>query len=325
MSVLSVVLPAYNEELMIAKTCRVLREVLKDAGISYELVLVDDGSADHTWKEIQKAGKNDPHILGIHFSRNFGKEAAVFAGLAHARGDVIAVMDCDLQHPPQVLPEMYRLWEEGYQVIEGVKKSRGKESFFHKECVGFFYGIMSRATGVDMQNASDFKMMDRQVVESILSMPERNMFFRATSSWVGYKTTSVKFEVQEREAGESKWSSWSLIKYAFTNIVAFTTAPLQFVTVGGAVCFVLSLALIIYSLIQYFTGHAVEGYTTIIMVMLLIGSAMMLSLGIIGYYIAKIYEEVKRRPRYIIAKIVRGGQEASEPVRQDKSRRQEFL
>ena len=325
MSVLSVVLPAYNEELMIAKTCRVLREVLKDAGISYELVLVDDGSADHTWKEIQKAGKNDPHILGIHFSRNFGKEAAVFAGLAHARGDVIAVMDCDLQHPPQVLPEMYRLWEEGYQVIEGVKKSRGKESFFHKECVGFFYGIMSRATGVDMQNASDFKMMDRQVVESILSMPERNMFFRATSSWVGYKTTSVKFEVQEREAGESKWSSWSLIKYAFTNIVAFTTAPLQFVTVGGAVCFVLSLVLIIYSLIQYFTGHAVEGYTTIVMVMLLIGSAMMLSLGIIGYYIAKIYEEVKRRPRYIIAKIVRGGQEASDTVRQDKSRRQEFL
>ncbi len=325
MSVLSVVLPAYNEELMIAKTCRVLREVLKDAGISYELVLVDDGSADHTWKEIQKAGKNDTHILGIHFSRNFGKEAAVFAGLAHARGDVIAVMDCDLQHPPQVLPEMYRLWEEGYQVIEGVKESRGKESFFHKECVGFFYGIMSRATGVDMQNASDFKMMDRQVVESILSMPERNMFFRATSSWVGYKTTSVKFEVQEREAGESKWSSWSLIKYAFTNIVAFTTAPLQFVTVGGAVCFVLSLVLIIYSLIQYFTGHAVEGYTTIVIVMLLIGSAMMLSLGIIGYYIAKIYEEVKRRPRYIIAKIVRGGQEASDMVRQDKSRRQEFI
>lgn len=325
MSVLSVVLPAYNEELMIAKTCRVLREVLNEAGISYELVLVDDGSADHTWREIQKAGKNDSHILGIHFSRNFGKEAAVFAGLAHARGDVTAVMDCDLQHPPQVLPEMYRLWEEGYQVIEGVKKSRGKESFFHRECVGFFYGIMSKATGVDMQNASDFKMMDRQVVESILSMPERNMFFRATSSWVGYKTTSVKFEVQEREAGESKWSSWSLIKYAFTNIVAFTTAPLQFVTVGGAVCFVLSLALIIYSLIQYFTGRAVEGYTTIIMVMLLIGSAMMLSLGIIGYYIAKIYEEVKRRPRYIIAKIVRGGQEASEPVRQDKSRRQEFL
>ncbi len=317
MSVLSVVLPAYNEELMIAKTCRALRGVLSEAGIDYELVLVDDGSQDNTWREIQKAGKTDPHILGVHFSRNFGKEAAVFAGLAHAGGDAVAVMDCDLQHPPEVLLQMYRLWEEGYQVIEGVKKSRGKESLIHKGCVGFFYSIMSKATGVDMQNASDFKMMDRQVAESILSMPERNMFFRATSSWVGYKSTSVKFEVKEREAGESKWSSWSLVKYAFTNIVAFTTLPLQFVTIGGTVCFLLSLLLIIYSLIQYFAGRAVEGYTTIVMVMLLIGSAVMLSLGIIGYYIAKIYEEVKRRPRYIISKIVRGGRETPEAVRHD--------
>ena len=143
------------------------------------------------------------------------------------------------------------------------------------------------------------------------------MFFRATSSWVGYKTTSVQFEVQEREAGESKWSTWSLVKYAFTNIVAFTTVPLQFVTVGGGICFLLSLVLVIYSLIQYFTGHAVEGYTTILMVLLLIGSAIMLSLGIIGYYIAKIYEEIKRRPRYIISRIIRGSQDVSEHARHD--------
>lgn len=311
MSVLSVVLPAYNEELMIAKTCSVLKKVLNEADIDYELVLVDDGSSDNTWTEIQKAGKKDPKIVGVHFSRNFGKEAAVFAGLAHVEGDVAAVMDCDLQHPPSALVEMYRLWEDGCQVIEGIKTSRGKETLLHKKFAGFFYGIMSKATGVNMQNTSDFKMMDRQVVESILSMPERNMFFRATSSWVGYKTSFVQFEVQEREAGESKWSSWSLIKYAFTNIVAFTTVPLQFVTIGGIICFFLSIFLIIYSLIQYFTGHAVEGYTTIVMVLLLVGSAMMLSLGIIGYYIAKIYEEVKHRPRYIISKIIRGGQSVS--------------
>ena len=202
-------------------------------------------------------------------------------------------------------------------MIEGVKKSRGKESFFHKESAGFFYGIMSKATGIDMQNASDFKMMDRQVVDNILAMPERNMFFRATSSWVGFKTTSVEFEVHEREAGETKWSTWSLVKYAFTNIVAFTTLPLQFVTIGGGICFLGSLILIIYSLIQYFTGHAVEGYTTTLLVLLLIGSAIMLSLGIIGYYIAKIYEEVKRRPRYIVSRIVRGGEDVSETVRHD--------
>ena len=317
MSILSVVLPAYNEEQMVGKTCRVLHEVLSGAGISYELVLVNDGSKDNTWNEILKAGEKDPNILGVHFSRNFGKEAAVFAGLAQASGDVVAVMDCDLQHPAETLIEMYQKWKEGYEVIEGVKKSRGEEIFLHKESAGFFYGIMSKATKVDMQNASDFKMMDRKVVNSILSLPERNMFFRATSSWVGYKTTYVEFEVHEREAGESKWSTWSLIKYAFTNIVAFTTAPLQFVTVGGGICFGCSLIMIIYSLIQYFRGQAIEGYTTTILLLLLIGSAIMLSLGVIGYYLAKIYEEVKHRPRYIVSQIVRGNKDVTGSVRHD--------
>ncbi len=317
MSRLSVVLPAYNEELMAAKTCRVLKEVLDGAGIAYELVLVDDGSKDNTWNEIVKAGKRDPNILGVHFSRNFGKEAAVFAGLAQSTGDVVAVMDCDLQHPPETLIEMYHLWEEGYEIIEGVKTSRGKESALHKKSADFFYGIMSKVTKVDMQNASDFKMMDRKAVNSILSMPERNMFFRATSSWVGYKTAYVKFEVREREAGESKWSTWSLIKYAFTNIVAFTTMPLQIITVVGSVCFLCSLVLIIYSLVQYFRGFAVAGYTTTLIVLLLIGSAIMVSLGIIGYYISKIYEEVKRRPRYIVSKIIRGSEDAYDQANHD--------
>ena len=256
MSKLSVVLPAYNEELMVGKTCRVLAEVLTEAKIPYELVVVNDGSGDRTWEEIQKAGERDANVTGVLFSRNFGKEAAIFAGLAQACGDVVAVMDCDLQHPPQTLLEMYRLWQEGYEVIEGVKADRGKEGFLHKECAGFFYDIMSKATKVNMKDASDFKMMDRKAVDSILSMPERNMFFRATSSWVGYKTTSVEFEVQEREAGVSKWSPWSLVKYAFTNIVAFTTFPLQFVTITGAICFICSLVLMVYSLVQYFTGSA---------------------------------------------------------------------
>ena len=308
MNKLSVVLPAYNEELMVGKTCRVLAQVLTEAQIPYELVVVNDGSSDRTWEEIQKAGEKDANVTGVLFSRNFGKEAAIFAGLAQASGDVVAVMDCDLQHPPQTLIEMYRLWQDGYEVIEGVKSDRGKEGFLHKECAGFFYDIMSKATKVNMKDASDFKMLDRKAVDSILSMPERNMFFRATSTWVGYKTTSVEFEVQEREAGVSKWSPWTLVKYAFTNIVAFTTFPLQFVTITGVVCFICSLVLMIYSLIQYFAGSAVEGYTTLLMVLLLVGSAMMISLGIIGYYIAKIYEEVKRRPRYIISKVIKNGE-----------------
>lgn len=309
MSRLSVVLPAYNEEQMLAKTCRTLKKILDLAEINYELVIVDDGSTDQTWKIIEETAEKDRNVTGVHFSRNFGKEAAIVAGLAQASGNAVAVMDCDLQHPPEVLVKMYRLWEQGYEVVEGIKKSRGTETVFHRKSAGFFYRIMSRATGFNMENASDFKLLDRKVVESVLSMPERSMFFRATSSWVGFKSTSVLFEVQEREAGESKWSTGSLIRYAFRNIVAFTTLPLQFVTIGAGGCFICSLLLLIYSLVRYFTGHAVEGYTTLLIVMLFIGSAVMMSLGIIGYYIARIYEEVKRRPRYIVSRIIHGGHE----------------
>lgn len=309
MSRLSVVLPAYNEEQMLAKTCRTLKKILDLAEINYELVIVDDGSTDQTWKIIEKTAEKDRNVTGVHFSRNFGKEAAIVAGLAQASGNAVAVMDCDLQHPPEVLVKMYRLWEQGYEVVEGIKKSRGTETVFHRKSAGFFYRIMSRATGFNMENASDFKLLDRKAVESVLSMPERSMFFRATSSWVGFKSTSVLFEVQEREAGESKWSTGSLIRYAFRNIVAFTTLPLQFVTIGAGGCFICSLLLLIYSLVRYYTGHAVEGYTTLLIVMLFIGSAVMMSLGIIGYYIARIYEEVKRRPRYIVSRIIHGGHE----------------
>ena len=307
MSRLSVVLPAYNEELMTAKVCRTLKEILDHEGISSELVLVDDGSSDGTWNQIEQISEQDPNVTAVHFSRNFGKEAAIVAGLAQASGDAVAVMDCDLQHPPETLVKMFRLWEQGYEVVEGIKTNRGKESLLHRKSAGFFYGIMSRATGFDMQNASDFKLLDRKAVESVLSMSERSMFFRATSSWIGYRSTSVLFEVQEREAGESKWSARSLISYAFRNIVAFTTLPLQFVTAGAVGCFICSLILLVYSLVRYFTGHAVEGYTTLLIVLLFIGSAVMMSLGIIGYYIARIYEEVKKRPRYIVSKIIHGG------------------
>ena len=309
MSRVSVFLHAYNEEQMLAKTCRTLKKLLDLAEINYELVIVDDGSTDQTWKIIEETAEKDRNVTGVHFSRNFGKEAAIVAGLAQASGNAVAVMDCDLQHPPEVLVKMYRLWEQGYEVVEGIKKSRGTETVFHRKSAGFFYRIMSRATGFNMENASDFKLLDRKAVESVLSMPERSMFFRATSSWVGFKSTSVLFEVQEREAGESKWSTGSLIRYAFRNIVAFTTLPLQFVTIGAGGCFICSLLLLIYSLVRYFTGHAVEGYTTLLIVMLFIGSAVMMSLGIIGYYIARIYEEVKRRPRYIVSRIIHGGHE----------------
>ena len=305
---LSVVLPSYNEEQMIEKTAKVVGDILSREQIPYELVFVNDGSKDHTWDKILKIKEEDSCIKGICFSRNFGKESAVFAGIEQADGDCIAVMDCDLQHPPEVLVKMYRLWEDGFQVIEGVKASRGKESFIHKMFAKTFYKIISDA-GIDMSRASDFKLLDRQAADEFLKLPERNVFFRALSSWVGFKTAYVEFDVREREAGASKWSFKSLVKYAVNNITSFSAAPMQIVTFCGIVFFVFAVILGIQSLYMYFAGHAVAGFTTVILLLLLVGSILMFSLGVIGYYIAKIYDEVNMRPRYIISEVVKSKDE----------------
>ena len=303
---LSVVLPAYNEEASVPRAAQVIGGLLSGAGIPHEIIFVDDGSRDHTWEVIQAQAGRYPQVRGVKFSRNFGKEAAIFAGLAQSRGACTVVLDCDLQHPPEKILEMYRLWQEGYQVVEGVKTSRGKESPLHTLAARTFYSIISNATGIDMSRASDFKLLDRRAVDTLLAMREKNAFFRALSSWIGFQTTQVEFEVQPRLEGESKWSLRSLTRYAVTNITSFSAAPLQLVTLLGVVVFLCSVVLGIWSLWQKVTGQALEGFTTVILLQLLIGSILMICLGIIGYYIAKIYEEIKDRPRYIVAERCEG-------------------
>ncbi len=298
---LSVIIPAYNEEEMISRTSETISGVLEQADISYELLFVNDGSKDRSWQCIQDEVNKNKNIRGLNFSRNFGKESAMFAGLSEAIGECVVVIDCDLQHPPEKIVEMYHLWQEGYEVIEGVKRSRGKESAVHTFAASCFYGMIGKAAGFDMSHASDFKLLDRKAVNVLLNMREKNAFFRALSSWVGFKTTSVEFDVQERVAGESKWSVWSLVKYAISNITSFSTAPMQIVTFLGAAMLILSVVLGAISIGQKISGAALGGFTTVIIIQLFTGSIIMISLGIIGYYIAKIYDEVKGRPRYIIA------------------------
>ena len=297
----SVVLPAYNEEESVPLAADVIGDLLTQAGIDHELIFVNDGSRDHTWRAIQEAAARRPQVRGIRFSRNFGKEAAIFAGLAQAKGDCCVVLDCDLQHPPEKILEMYRLWQQGWQVVEGVKISRGKESPLHTLAAKTFYRFLSGATRIDMSHASDFKLLDRRAVDVLVAMREKNAFFRALSSWIGFDTAQVEFEVQPRAAGESKWSLRSLTRYAVTNLAAFSTAPLQIVTILGVLVFLCSLVLGCWSLWQKINGQALEGFTTVILLLLLIGSALMVCLGILGYYIAKIYEEIKDRPRYIVS------------------------
>ncbi len=301
---LSIVVPAYNEQENIRRAAKEILSVMDENAIYAAIYFVDDGSSDASWEEILRLSEEEPRVRGVHFSRNFGKESAIFAGLEMAAGDCVAVMDCDLQHPPQTLVEMYRLWETGFEVIEGVKKSRGRESALYKKMSQLFYSMMSAATKGDMSRASDFKLLDRKAVDAVLALPERNTFFRALSTWVGYKTASVEFDVQERMAGESKWNKMSLIRYAINNITSFTTKPLTIILLLGGLFFVLAVILGIDCLVTYLAHKALEGFTTVILIELIIGAIVMISLGILGIYVAKIYEEVKGRPRYIIASTV---------------------
>lgn len=303
---LSVVLPAYNEEQNISNTVRVLTELFAREEIDYEIVFVSDGSQDGTFAQICRAAEENGKIKGVEFSRNFGKEAAIFAGLKLTAGDAVVVMDCDLQHPPEVIPQMWKLWQGGAEVVEGIKESRGKESLAHKLSAGLFYKIMSKLIKMDMNASSDFKLLDRKVVDVLLALPERNTFFRALSFWAGFRREYVSYEVQERQFGESKWSALSLMKYAVTNATSFSTLPLQLVTVMGVVSILFSIVLFVQTLVRYLSGTAVEGFTTVILLILVIGGFLMLSLGIIGHYIARIYEEVKGRPKYIISRMVGG-------------------
>ena len=297
---LSVILPSYNEEKMIPVAAETLAGILDAAEIPFELLFINDGSKDGTWNEICRAREKDPRVCGVCFSRNFGKEAAMFAGLEKARGDCCVVLDCDLQHPPEKIVEMYRLWEQGYEVVEGIKHDRGEEAGLRRFAANTFYGIISKATGIDMASSSDFKLLDRKVVDTLNAMPERNVFFRALSFWVGFKKTEVTYDVRERTAGESNWSTRALIKYAITNIGSFSSAPLHLITVLGFITLAISIVFSVVALVQKLTGTALGGFTTVIILLLFIGSIMMISLGIIGYYIARIYEEIKGRPRYII-------------------------
>lgn len=306
---LSVVIPAYQEEGLILPAAERIGQVLRDAGIPHELIFVDDGSRDSTWKEIQQAAAENGCVQGLSFSRNFGKEAAIFAGLEASVGDCCAVIDCDLQHPPEKLAEMYRLWQEGWEVVNGVKADRGKESAAHSFAARCFYRLMSRAVNIDMDRSSDFKLMDRRVVDTLLSLSERNTFFRALVGWAGFRTTEVEFSVKERAGGETHWSTRALFRYAISNIASYSSAPMQIVTALGVIFLICAVVLGIQTLARWALGGAADGFTTVILLLLLIGSILMISLGIIGYYIAQIYTEIKGRPRYLVARTCGQGRE----------------
>lgn len=297
---LSIVIPAFNEEENICNTAQVVQGIMEQARIPYEIVFVSDGSKDGTFSKVLELAKEDHRVRGLEFSRNFGKEAAIFAGLGAVKGGCAVVMDCDLQHPPKTIVEMYGLWEQGYEIVEGVKSTRGKESVFHKLFAGSFYKILSSLTGMDMENTSDFKLLDKIVIDVLRDLPERKTFFRAMSFWVGFKSCQVHYEVAERAFGTTKWSFFKLTRYAISNIVSFSTKPLAVVSYMGTISIFAGLVMAIQTLVRWITGRALEGFTTVILLFLLLGGGILLGLGILGSYISAIYQEVKQRPRYLV-------------------------
>lgn len=307
---ISLLIPFYNEENQIPITLAAVYPIMDSLNLDYELILVDDGSRDRTWPVIEAAGQKDSRIIGLHFSRNFGKEAAICAALDQSTGDAVILMDGDLQHPPQHIPEMVRLWQEGFEVVEGVKTTRGKESISSRLNAHVFYGLFRRFSGYDLRNASDFKLLDRCVVDQWRRLGEHDTFFRGLSAWLGFKRTTFSFEVAARQTGGSKWSVVRLAGLSINAITGFSALPLQFITGLGLLLLLLCMVLGIQTLVNWLIGHAASGFTTVILLLLLIGGSIMISLGLIGIYIARIFTEVKGRPRYIISETTLGSRQS---------------
>ena len=299
---ISVVIPLYNEGSHLRELLSDLKTALQAIGCRFEVVLVDDGSSDNTWTKIEDEARMWPNLCAIRLSRNFGKELALCAGLERARGNAVIVMDGDGQHPPSLLPLLIEKWRtSGVDIVEAVKLKRGRESVASRIGALTFYVILNKLSGFELKGASDFKLIDRRVRDTWLAMRERNVFFRGMTAWMGFRTIQIPFEVGPRRAGKSGWSYLRRAKLALIGITTFSSFPLRLVTFAGMIFFLFAVGLGIQTLYLKLAGRAFTGFATVILLELIIGSLLMISLGIIGEYLARIYEEVKGRPRYIVS------------------------
>ena len=307
---LSVILPCYNEEQGIAFAVDRIREVLEKTEIEYEMIFVSDGSKDRTFEIVQEFSMGDPqHIKGVAFSRNFGKEAAMLAGMQFAKGDCAVVLDSDMQQPPECIPEMYELWQQGFDIVEGIKEKRQKESVFHRILSNLFYKLFNLAIGMEIGNASDFKLIDRRVINTLLRLPERQRFFRGLTFWTGFRMTTITYQVQPRKTGVTKWSFGKLVGYALHNIISFSSLPLHIITIVSGIMLVCGLIFGIRAIRLYLTGLAAGGITTVVFLILMTGGFIMMALSIVGQYIASIYNELKGRPPYLVDRTTEEGME----------------
>lgn len=298
----SIIIPCYNEEQVIEQTYKTLVTQLNTLGVTYEVLFINDGSQDGTLSLLKGFAKDDQSVRYISFSRNFGKESSMLAGLSYAIGECVVIMDADLQHPPSLIGEMIQKYNDGYDQVIAKRTRTGDQK--HKTYLSqLYYRIVNHLTDVNMEDGvGDFRLLSRQAVKALLSLQEYNRFSKGLFSWIGFKQTVIEYENQQRQAGETKWSLKQLINYGVQGILSFNDKPLRICLQLGLVCMSVSFLYILWTFFQIMIyGITVGGYFTTISSVLMLGGIQLLSIGVLGEYIGKIYYEVKKRPHYLIS------------------------
>ena len=307
MKKISVVIPMYNEESVVNECYKKISNVFNNLSkkYDYEMIIIDDGSDDKTLEILEEIAKKDKKIKVISFSRNFGHQSAVTAGLKETTGDAVIIIDADLQDPPEEISGMIKKWEEGYEVIYGKRKKRDGESAFKLLSAKAFYSMINKLSDIEIpKDTGDFRLVDKKVVDVVNSLPEHNKFLRGLFSWVGFKQTPYEYERKERFAGKTKYPLKKMLKLASDGIISFSIKPLKLVGTLGIISVIISLGILIYSILSFIFkwNNLTPGWTSIMITITFLGGVILLSLWMIGEYIARIYDEAKDRPEYIIDK-----------------------
>ncbi len=298
---IGVIIPVYNEAEGLLENFRAIDSALKKSDIAAHYLLVDDGSRDATWQVIEQIAAQWQSVSALRFAKNFGKEMALSAGVDALDADIYVTLDSDLQHPPDHVRTMIDLLlDQSVDIVSGVKADRGDESWLHRLTAKSYYRFLGMLTHLDMQNSSDFKVFNRRVADALRSFHERHIFFRGIVDWVGFAHVVSHFDVAQRQSGSSRFSTLKLTKLALTAIVSYTSKPLYLVTLSGFIFAIFAILLGLQTIYNYFSGRALNGFSTVILILLISSALIMISLGVIGVYISRIYEEIKARPRYIV-------------------------